>query len=75
MMSGLMKSRFIWRRSNMKILRGGGEIADLNVVLGACLQEALEPRAGMFRALAFVAVREQQHNAARAAAISILPRR
>ena len=27
---------------HMKILRGGGEIADLDVVLGARLQEALE---------------------------------
>ena len=50
---------------HMKILRRGREIADLDVVLGASLKEALEPRAGMFRALAFVAVRQQQHDPAR----------
>src|SRR5262249_41086219 len=44
---------------HMKILRGSGEIADLDVVLGTLLEEALDASTRMFRALAFVAVREQ----------------
>ena len=50
---------------HMKILRGRGQIADLHVVLGAGLQKTLEPRAGMFGALTFIAMRKQQHNPAR----------
>src|ERR1051326_9136588 len=41
---------------HMEILSGSGEIADLNVVLGAGLEKALQPRAGVFSALAFVAM-------------------
>ena len=51
---------------DVEILRGRGEVADLDIVLRAELEETLEPRAGMLRALAFVAVRQQQHDAARA---------
>src|SRR5579863_6808867 len=47
----------------MKILRGRGGLADVHVALGGELHEALDARAGVFRALAFVAVREQQHQA------------
>src|SRR5439155_25475712 len=47
---------------HMEILRGGGEIADLDVVFGARLKKALDASAGMFRTLPFVAVRKQQHN-------------
>ena len=47
----------------MKILRGGGRLADLNIVARRELQKSLDARAGMFRALAFVAVRQQQHDA------------
>ena len=43
---------------HMKILRGSGQIADLDVVLGASLQKTLKSGAGMFRTLAFVAVRK-----------------
>ena len=50
---------------DVKILRGRGEIADLDVVLGAGLQKSLEPRAGMFRPLPFVTVRQEQDDAAR----------
>ena len=50
---------------DVKILRGSREVADLDIVLGAGLEKALEPRAGMLRPLAFVAVRQQQHDAAR----------
>src|SRR4051812_2155489 len=48
----------------MEILSGGGEIADLNVVLGALLEETLEAPAGVFRPLAFVSMRKQEHDAA-----------
>ncbi|KAG0506404.1 MAG: hypothetical protein Udaeo_02120 [Candidatus Udaeobacter sp.] len=48
----------------MKILRSGGEIADLDVVVGTLLEEAFYARARMFRPLAFVAMREQEHNPA-----------
>src|ERR1051326_1712332 len=47
---------------NMEVLRGGREIADLDVVLGARLKKELDASAGMFRPLPFVAVGKQQHN-------------
>ena len=47
---------------DMEVLRGGSEIADLDVVFGAGLKKALDASAGMFRSLPFVAVRKQQHN-------------
>src|SRR6202140_1773700 len=47
----------------MEILRGVGRLRDLNIVLGCELDESLDARAGMFRSLAFVAVREKHHNA------------
>src|SRR5438552_2522846 len=43
-----------------------GQVADLHVVLGAELEEALEARARVLGALALVAVREEQHEAAHA---------
>ncbi len=48
----------------VEILRRGRHVRDLDVVLGAGLQEALEPRGRVLRALALVAVGEQQHDAA-----------
>src|ERR1044071_8382745 len=48
----------------MKVLRGGGDIADLDIIFGAGLEEALESRAGMLRALSLVAVREKKHDPA-----------
>ena len=45
-------------------LRGRGRQADLDVALRRELQVALEPRRGMLRALALVAVRQQHHEAA-----------
>src|SRR5271157_1214847 len=47
----------------MKILRGVRGLRDLDVVLGGELDEALDAGAGMFRSLAFVAVREKQDQA------------
>ncbi len=47
----------------MKILRGGRRLANLHVVARRELQESLDSCAGVFRALAFVAVRQQQHDA------------
>ena len=48
----------------MKVLRGRRRINHLDVVLGCEMQETLESSAGMFRALPFVAVRQQQDQAA-----------
>ena len=48
----------------VEILRGGGGIDDLQVVFGGEMEEAFEARAGMLRALALEAVREQQDQAA-----------
>src|SRR5690606_35516850 len=45
----------------MEVLRGRAEIADLHVSLGAQLEEALETRAGVLRALSFVAVGQEHH--------------
>ena len=49
---------------NVKVLRRGGQIADLNIILRASLEKTFEPAAGMFRALTFVTVRQQQHDPA-----------
>src|SRR5579862_2573849 len=43
----------------VEVLRRGGEVADLEVVLGAELEPALEPRARVLRPLSLVAVRQQ----------------
>ena len=45
---------------HMEVLGGVGRLADLNIVSRRELQIALDARAGVFRALSFVAVREQQ---------------
>src|SRR5438034_483233 len=50
----------------VEVLRRRGQVADLHVVLGAELEEALEARARVLGALALVAVREEQHEAAHA---------
>src|ERR1700752_3540847 len=47
----------------MKILRCVGGLRDLDVVFGGKLDEALDTGAGMFRPLAFVAVRKEHHDA------------
>ena len=44
---------------DVEIVRRRRAIGDLHIVLGAHLQKALEPRRGMLRPLAFVAVRQQ----------------
>src|ERR1700680_4453315 len=49
----------------VKILRGGGRLADLHVFFAGELHEALDPRAGMLRSLAFIAVREKHYQAGR----------
>src|SRR5207248_11391033 len=41
---------------HMEVLSGGSQIADLNIILGARFQKALQPRAGVFRSLAFISV-------------------
>ena len=47
----------------VEILRGVGGLADLDIVFASELHEALDARAGMFRPLAFVAMRKKQHQA------------
>ena len=47
----------------MEVLRGGGRLADLHVVVGGELQVALDARAGVLRPLALVAVGQQQDKA------------
>ena len=49
----------------MEILRRAGGLADLNVVFGGDLQEALDTRAGVLRSLAFEAMGKQKHHARR----------
>src|SRR5213594_709725 len=50
---------------SMEVLRRRGQVADLHVVLGAELEEPLQPRARVLRPLPLVAVRQEQHDAAR----------
>ena len=57
----------------MEVLRRGGGLADLHVVLGGELEEALEPGAGVLRPLPLVAVRQQQDEARQKAPL-VLPR-
>src|ERR1700737_659775 len=47
----------------VKILRGGGRLADLHVFFARELHETLDARAGMLRSLAFVAVWKKQDQA------------
>ena len=47
----------------MKILRGVGRLRDLDIVFRGELEEALDAGAGVFRSLAFVAVRKKQDEA------------
>src|SRR5580693_728572 len=49
----------------VEILRGSGGLADVHVAFGGELHEAFNARARVFRALAFVAVRQQQHQSGR----------
>ena len=51
----------------VEVLRRSGAVAHLHVVFGAERQEALDAGAGMLGALAFKAVRQQHHQAARLA--------
>ena len=45
---------------HVEVIGGRRAVGDLHVVLGGKLQEAFEAGAGVLRALAFVAVRQQQ---------------
>ena len=58
---------------HVEILRRGGADAHLHIVFGAQLQEPFDAGAGMLRPLAFVAVRQQQHQTATAAPTSFPP--
>ena len=61
--SGLRHASQRLPAKQVEILRGGGRLADLDIVARGELQIAFDTRAGMFRALAFIAVRQQQHEA------------
>src|SRR6266404_2114571 len=50
---------------HVKILSGSRGLANLHVVLGGELHEAFQAGAGMFRSLAFVAVRQEHYDAGR----------
>ena len=63
-MSGLRQERQRLTAQQMEILRGGGGLADLNIVVRGELEVALDAGAGVLRALAFVAVGQQQGEAA-----------
>ena len=52
---------------HMEVLRGGRAVDDAHVEVGGELQEALDAGARMIRALALVAVRQQQHERRRQA--------
>src|SRR6266481_5735422 len=74
-----MAQHAFWRKDNQRlapgaahltaqhveILGGSGRLADLHVVFGSQLHETLKTGAGMFRALAFVAVREEHDETGR----------
>src|SRR3990170_6744097 len=51
---------------DVEIVRRRGAVGDLPVVLGAELEVALEPGGGVLRPLAFIAMREEQHEAGHA---------
>ncbi len=48
---------------NVEIVRGRRAVRDDPVVFGAKLQKPFQPRAGMFRPLALIAVRQKHHQA------------
>src|SRR5665213_3230505 len=48
----------------MEVLRGRGAVANLNIIFGAKLEKALNACAGVLGALAFKAMRQQQHKPA-----------
>ena len=66
--SGLRHGRSTWRREHVEELRGRRQVADLDVVLGGELQEALDARARVLGPLALEAVRQEQHEAREARA-------
>ncbi len=47
----------------VEIVRRGRQVADLHIVFGAHLQEALEAGGGVFRPLPFIAMRQQADEA------------
>src|SRR5215472_9337769 len=56
---------------DMKQVGGGRAVRDLHIVLRAHLQEALEPRRGMLRTLALVAVRQHADQARHAQPLAL----
>ena len=61
--SGLRTSRTHLAAQQVEVLRRGGGVGDLDVVLGAQREEALDAGRGVLGALALVAVGQQQHEA------------
>ena len=64
--SGLRNVALQLPPQDMEIIRRRRAIGDLHIVFGAQLQIALEPRRGMFRPLALVAMRQQADEAGHA---------
>ena len=60
---------------DVEIVGRRGAVGDLQIVLGAQLQIALEPRRAMLRALPFEAVRKQHHQPAGAQPFRLAARR
>ena len=56
---------------DVEVVRRRRAVRDLHVVFGAHLQEALEPRRGMLRPLALVAVRQQADEARHAQPLAL----
>ena len=48
---------------HMEIVGRRSDVADLNIVIRTQLKEAFEPSGTVFRALAFIPMREQHHEA------------
>src|SRR3546814_20813177 len=46
---------------DVEIIGRRRDVADLDIVAGAQLQESFEPRGTMLRSLPFISVRQQQH--------------
>ena len=61
--SGLPEAAMHLAAQDVEIIGRGGRHADLHIVLGAKLQITLQAGGGMFRPLAFIAMRQQQGQA------------
>ena len=63
MISGLRNGPVHLAAQDVEIVGRRGDVAHLDIVLRAELQEALEPRGAVLRPLSFIAMRQQQDEA------------